>query len=638
MVPGLGALQGAARRARQPGRRDVGAAAGRASRTQPSACARSRRDGGPEESGQAVGAQVLTNLAGFAPPTILSQAARLQARQRFFNLVVTNVPGPQFPLYLLGRRLRGLYPVRAARPAPGARDRGDELRRPSRLRAARRLRRRCPSSTTIASDLQMGDRGARDGRGPARCDRRSAARAASAKPRAKRLRRDRGPPARARLRPARPSPADEQAHAVMRLALCQINADRRRHRRQRRARSPRRSRARATAGAELVLFPELALTGYPPEDLLLQGALPRRRARGARASSPREATGHRRDRRLPRARRGRLQRRRGARRRRGRTRSTARSTCPTTASSTSSATSRPGSGGAVDRRRRRSAIGADRLRGHLGARPARLATRRWPARRLIVNISASPYHAGKGAERERMFAQRARDNLACVAFCGLVGGQDELVFDGHSCVVDHTGTTIARAAQFEEELLRLRRRPRAPPRRRACATPATAPPRGAASDGVERAAGAARRRRPAAGAPAPLPAALAAAARARRGGGLRGAGARPARLRREERLRARRARPLRRHRLGARRLPRRRRARGRARQRRDHALPLLLARRPSSDARGPRARRSASRLIELPIARVMERLRGRCSRTPSTGTRAPTSPRRTCRRASAATC
>jgi diacylglycerol O-acyltransferase len=64
-----------------------------------------------KRSGQAVGAQVLTNLAGFAPPTILSQAARLQARQRFFNLVVTNVPGPQFPLYLLGRRLRRLYPV-----------------------------------------------------------------------------------------------------------------------------------------------------------------------------------------------------------------------------------------------------------------------------------------------------------------------------------------------------------------------------------------------------------------------------------------------------------------------------------------------------------------------------------------------
>jgi WS/DGAT/MGAT family acyltransferase len=66
---------------------------------------------GLKNSGQAVGAEVLTNLAGFAPPTILSQAARLQARQRFFNLVVTNVPGPQFPLYLLGRKLKALYPV-----------------------------------------------------------------------------------------------------------------------------------------------------------------------------------------------------------------------------------------------------------------------------------------------------------------------------------------------------------------------------------------------------------------------------------------------------------------------------------------------------------------------------------------------
>jgi diacylglycerol O-acyltransferase / wax synthase len=64
-----------------------------------------------KSSGQAVGAQVLTNLAGFAPPTILSQAARLQPRQPFFNLVVTNVPGPQFPLFLLGRRLDVLYPV-----------------------------------------------------------------------------------------------------------------------------------------------------------------------------------------------------------------------------------------------------------------------------------------------------------------------------------------------------------------------------------------------------------------------------------------------------------------------------------------------------------------------------------------------
>ena len=66
--------------------------------------------GGLKESGQAVGAEVLTRLAGFAAPTVLDQAARLQARQRFFNVVVTNVPGPQFPLYLQGRELRAFYP------------------------------------------------------------------------------------------------------------------------------------------------------------------------------------------------------------------------------------------------------------------------------------------------------------------------------------------------------------------------------------------------------------------------------------------------------------------------------------------------------------------------------------------------
>jgi hypothetical protein len=62
-------------------------------------------------SGQAVGAEVLTRVSGFAPPTIMAQAARLQARQRLFNLVVTNVPGPQCPLYVLGRELRALYPM-----------------------------------------------------------------------------------------------------------------------------------------------------------------------------------------------------------------------------------------------------------------------------------------------------------------------------------------------------------------------------------------------------------------------------------------------------------------------------------------------------------------------------------------------
>jgi WS/DGAT/MGAT family acyltransferase len=61
-------------------------------------------------SGRAVGAETILRLAGFAAPTVLSQAARLQSHRRLFNLTVTNVPGPQFPLYLLGRRLRAFYP------------------------------------------------------------------------------------------------------------------------------------------------------------------------------------------------------------------------------------------------------------------------------------------------------------------------------------------------------------------------------------------------------------------------------------------------------------------------------------------------------------------------------------------------
>jgi WS/DGAT/MGAT family acyltransferase len=66
---------------------------------------------GIKESKQAVGAELIAGVQGFAPPTILAQASRLNFSTRLFNLIVTNVPGPQFPLYLLGRRLRELQPV-----------------------------------------------------------------------------------------------------------------------------------------------------------------------------------------------------------------------------------------------------------------------------------------------------------------------------------------------------------------------------------------------------------------------------------------------------------------------------------------------------------------------------------------------
>ena len=151
---------------------------------------------------------------------------------------------------------------------------------------------------------------------------------------------------------------------------------------------------------------------------------------------------------------------------------------------------------------------------------------------LIANPSGSPYHRGKGREREAMFALRAREYGTHLAFCNLVGGQDELVFDGQSFVVDPSGAVIARAAQFEQELL-------------LCEIPAAGPP------------GTPRR------------------AAARPGRGLRRAGARPRRLRAQERLRPRRHRPLGGHRLRPRRAARRRRGRRRERQLCRHALPPL---------------------------------------------------------------
>jgi NAD+ synthase (glutamine-hydrolysing) len=72
---------------------------------------------------------------------------------------------------------------------------------------------------------------------------------------------------------------------------------------------------------------------------------------------------------------------------------------------------------------------------------------------LIVNISASPFHLLRDREREEMFRTRARDNSAYVAFCNTVGGQDELIFDGHSLILDDEGTVLARAPGFEEALL-----------------------------------------------------------------------------------------------------------------------------------------------------------------------------------------
>jgi NAD+ synthase (glutamine-hydrolysing) len=72
---------------------------------------------------------------------------------------------------------------------------------------------------------------------------------------------------------------------------------------------------------------------------------------------------------------------------------------------------------------------------------------------VIININGSPYHRGKGGERERMIAQRAKDNSVVVCYVNMVGGQDELVFDGQSIICDERGAVVSRGPQFREHLL-----------------------------------------------------------------------------------------------------------------------------------------------------------------------------------------
>jgi NAD+ synthase (glutamine-hydrolysing) len=203
------------------------------------------------------------------------------------------------------------------------------------------------------------------------------------------------------------------------------------------------------AGADLALFPELAVTGYPPEDLLLRPGFVRAAARSlGQIAEAAEGlvlmVG------APHADGGKLY-----------------NACFVCAEGEVKAIVRkrllPNYG--VFDEKRYFEPGGDSLIYPIGGvavcptvcedlwEPGPAADLAGAGAELLVNISASPFHVGKDRDREEMFRGRARDNGCWLAFCNAVGAQDELVFDGHSAVIAPDGEVLARAPGFEEALL-----------------------------------------------------------------------------------------------------------------------------------------------------------------------------------------
>ena len=205
------------------------------------------------------------------------------------------------------------------------------------------------------------------------------------------------------------------------------------------------------AGADLVVFPELTLTGYPPEDLLLRPELSARvEAALARVCAEvRDLTlvlGY------PRRAAGGLFNVAGVIRDGAVVAEYAKQDLPNYS--------------VFDEKRYFTPGGAPLIFAHRGLRlglsvcediwqDGPTAAAAAAGAQVLINLNASPFHAGKGAEREALVAGRARDHGLTILYANLVGGQDELVFDGGSFVVDRDGLVQARAAQFREQALLL---------------------------------------------------------------------------------------------------------------------------------------------------------------------------------------
>jgi len=207
------------------------------------------------------------------------------------------------------------------------------------------------------------------------------------------------------------------------------------------------------AGADLVIFPELALTGYPPEDLLLrpelmervESALARiRRETAAMAPGVALVLGY------PRAAVGGLYNVAGVIRDGAVVAEYAKQELPNYSVFDEKRYFQPGAAAAVFSHcglRFGLSVCEDIWQEGPSAQAAAAGAQ------VLININASPFHAGKAVEREALLARRAAEHGFPILYANLIGGQDELVFDGGSIVVDRMGRVVARAAHFEEAAL-----------------------------------------------------------------------------------------------------------------------------------------------------------------------------------------